>query len=233
MKQAQLLPYIASRRLLTGFWKTPSEPTIMNMLLRVLCLLLPCAFVGCFATHLVHDLPLAETSRLVESSPQYLALEVHDPIRDSSHGYQFLLGILPISRIFAEDAKRVVISKLQLLAALAGTGLSEEPHHTRAASRLVVTIASIDIDGYDLIVFRRPSAQVTLTGTLYAPDSPPQTCTQVGAYSEVTRFAFSPELNRALEMAAFNAAQNLLACLGIASDVYQEFSSTIQLSENL
>ncbi len=190
---------------------------IMFLTLRPLCLLLLPLLTGCFATHLVPDEPFAELDKLVESAPESLSLVLHNPIRDVSHGYQFMLFILPISRVFAEDANQVVAARLQFHAAGSGIGLSQQSQETRRSSRLEVTISSLDIDGYDLLVFRRPSAQVTLTGTLHSSDGLTRVCAQMGEHSEMTRFAFSPDLSRALSLAADAAAKKLLSCLGMTS----------------
>jgi hypothetical protein len=192
---------------------------IMILSLRMIFVLLPLITLttGCFATHLVHDEPLEELDRLVESSPQGLSLVVHDPIHDVSHGYQFLLGILPIARVFAEDARQVVAARLQLNAAESGVGLSQKFQATKRSRKLEVTISSLEIDGYDLLVFRRPSAQITLTGKLFSSGGLLRACTQVGEHSEITRFAFSPDLTRALSLAADAAAKKLLACLDVTS----------------
>ncbi len=197
--------------------------------LRPLCLLLLPLLTGCFTTHLAPDEPRAELDNLAESAPENLSLVLHNPLRDVSHGYQFMLFILPISRVFAEDVSQVVAARLQLHAGVAGIGLSQQSLRAKPSRQLEITISSLDINGYDLLVFRRPSAQVTLTGTLHSSEGPPQICTQTGKYSEVTRFAFSPELNRALALAADEAAKKLLTCLGITD----HDSGELILSDNL
>lgn len=196
---------------------------------RILCLLLPVIISGCFATHLAPDEPFAELNALVESAPESLSLVLHNPLRDMSHGYQFMLFILPISRVFAEDVSQVVAARLQLHAAVAGIGLSPQSLCAKPSRQLEITISSLDINGYDLLVFRRPSAQVTLTGTLHSSEGPPQICTQTGKYSEVTRFAFAPQLSRTLALATDEAARRLLTCLGITD----HDSGELVVSDNL
>ncbi len=199
-------------------------------MLRAISLLLSPLLTGCFTTHLVPDEPWAELDRLVEVSPKRLPVVVYDPASDVSHGYQFLPGILPFSRVFAERASDVVVARLQLHAASAGVGLYKRSPDTQPSSRLEVNISSLDIDGYDLIVFRRPSARVTLSGTLFSSDGLPQVCSEVGEHSEIKRFAFAPELNRALSIATDIAAKKLLECLGITNHSSARF---ITLSEDI
>lgn len=203
-----------------------SRSKVMIRTLRIVCLLLPILLTGCFATYLVDDEPWAELDRLVDVSPQRIALIVHYPTPDVSHGYQFLLGLLPISRVFAESANQVVVARLQFHAAGADVGLYKASPDAKPANRLEVTVSSLDIDGYDLIFFRRPSARVALSGSRFSSKKRPQMCTAVGEHSEIKRFAFAPELNHSLSVATDIAARKLLACLGITNYEDAGFSPT-------
>lgn len=182
----------------------------------ILCFL---PLTGCFSTHLISDEPVKDLAQLVQSADSPVELLIQNPGSDSSHGYQFLFGLIPITRVFTESASDTVVAKLQLNAGRAGIGLHRSSTPNRALSdrtpRLDVSVESISVNGYDLIIFRRPSASITLRATLFTPDRAPRICEASGHHSEITRFAFARELNDALGAATDLAANKLLACLGL------------------
>jgi len=187
------------------------------MLRRSILILPLLAVSACFAVHIPPEDTAPEVKRLLESTSQTVALVVNNPTAESSHGHQFMLGIIPVTRIFPDGLTEIVTTALQVQAGLAGVGLVKETASNSAQTYLDVTIQDVDIDGYDLIVLRRPSAHVTLRGTVKSPLGSIRVCEKDGHYSELSRFAFTAELRQALENAAKNAAAGLLECLGVTT----------------
>jgi len=186
------------------------------MAFRIPLLLSFVLLTGCFSTHLQQDNNTAEIRSLVNSTQRSLALEVHDSHRSSSRGYQFLLGILPVARIFTDNICDTVTSKLQYHAGREGLGL-----HTRSAAlstipRLHITVVDLTVNGYDLVIMRRPAAHITLRGTLSTAGGGEYTCEERGSDSTLSRFAFSSDLNQVLESAVGTAAAKLLRCLSLS-----------------
>jgi hypothetical protein len=78
---------------------------------------------------------------------------------------------------------------------------------------LTVIVKDVRISGYDLIFVRRPSASLTLSGTLKLPNHAPRVCEATADSSEVTKFAFSSELNAVLQESFTTSARELFDCL--------------------
>jgi hypothetical protein len=174
---------------------------------------------GCFTTHLNNYENTPGLDSLVSSAEHALTLNVVNPSPNISRGFQFLLGILPTSRVFTENLEAIVTSRLQFHAGSAGYGLtpSDRSPHTRPG--IIVNISGATINGYDLLFIRRPSASVTLEGTLFNRSGIVTGCVESGSYSDLSKFAFESDLTRALESAADQAAQKLSKCLGIGTDL--------------
>jgi hypothetical protein len=193
----------------------------MTFLMRpILPILLNLLFLsGCFSIQLISDQPVKDLERLVRSAKSPVALLVQNPESDFSCGYQFLFGVIPLTRVFVQSASDAVVAKLQLHAGQAGIGLHQNLTVNRSTSektpRLEVSVISISVNGYDLIFFRRPSASISLRATLFTEDNAPRICEASGQHSEFSRFAFARELNEALGLATDLAAQKLLTCLGL------------------
>lgn len=183
---------------------------------------------GCFSTHLLQDNNVAELQHLVTSTQRNLALEVGDSQRDSSRGYQFLLGIVPIARIFTDNIYETVVAKLQFHAGKDGLGLPARSGGLSTIPRLHVTIVDVTLNGYDLVIVRLPAAHIALRGILYTAGGGEYTCEERGSDSALSRFAFSSDLNQVLESAVDSAAAKLLRCLGLSGQ--QPFNEPIARS---
>jgi len=181
---------------------------------------------GCFTTHLNNYENTPGLDSLVSSAEHALTLNVVNPSPNVSRGFQFLLGILPTSRVFTEDLEAIVTSRLQFHAGSAGYGLTSSDKSPHTQPTIMVNISDATINGYDLLFIRRPSAYVTLEGTLFNHSGVVTGCVESGSYSELSKFAFESDLTRALESAADQAAQKLTKCLGIGTDLDAQHAVT-------
>lgn len=184
---------------------------------RIALLLSLIVVSGCFSTHLRQETNTADLQRLVGSTERKLLLQVHNPFKDSSLGYQYLLGILPLARIFTDTMYETVVAKLQYHAGKDGLGLPARPELSSTTPRLEVTIVSAAVNGYDLIFVRRPAAGVTLRGTLFTSTGDEFTCERSGSEATTSRFAFASDLNQVFESAVDTASAQLLDCLHLTS----------------
>jgi hypothetical protein len=196
-----------------------------------LLILLVLTFSGCFSTHLTEDGSSVELARLVQSAEHRMSLTVHNPHSGSSHGYQFLLGIVPLARVFADTLSATVSAKLQYHAGVAGIGLKQVDHGDGKHPHLEVVISSVSINGYDALVFRRPSAFITLRGSLSTASGARRTCEESAEYTETTRFAFAPQLNQVLTAAVSAAAEKLIYCLGLGGRDHSESTRAVPTRE--
>lgn len=173
---------------------------------------------GCFSNHLEHSEPLEDLKALVSSARSHIPLLVTDHTEKSSHGYQFMFGIIPVTRIFTDSLSTIVTAKLQYNAGRGGIGLVNRLSVPQSTSRLEVAIQSASINGFDLIFFRRPSARITLLGTLFSDMTIKRSCEVSADQSEISRFAFNPELTEVLSSTTDTASLKLLKCLGLIDE---------------
>lgn len=180
-----------------------------------LAALLASVLPGCFSTHLLPDTESAALrERLIASTSSRLPLEISFPDAQKSHGFQFLIGIIPLSRIFAEKLPDTLRAKLQLHAAKSGYGLTKTSA-TTSGPMLSVNVDNLSLNGFDILVIRNPSASVSLTGNLRLAPGRSKICGARGSSSHLAKFAFSPQLNHALDLALDSAVGDLLLCLGL------------------
>jgi hypothetical protein len=189
------------------------------MFRKTLLLILPLSLFGCFTTHLNTYESTPGLDSLVSSAEHSLPLNVINPSPDVSRGFQFLLGIIPTSRVFTEDLEAIVTSRLRFHAGSAGYGLTTHDKSPINGPRLIVNISDAKINGYDLLFIRRPSASVTLEGSMFNQSGLVSSCLESGTHSELSKFAFESDLIHALEEAADQAARKLTSCLGFGADL--------------
>ncbi len=151
----------------------------------------------------------------MESASRHIALTVTNPLSDSSHGYQFLLFAIPVTRVFPNGLADLTASKLTMYAGFAGNGLHQGPGVAHTSPRIDARVESVSVNGYDLLVTRRPSASITLSATLYNRDSSIRKCEAHGSFSKFSKFAFEEDLKYVLDRATDAAARDLLECLGL------------------
>jgi hypothetical protein len=180
-----------------------------------LAIVLACVLPGCFSTHLV---PATESDALIDkliaSTSSNLPLKISFPEAQKSHGFQFIIGIIPFSRIFAEKLPDTLTAKLQFHAAKSGYGLTQNSS-SKSGHMLSVNVDNLSLNGFDILVIRNPSASVSLTGTIRLASGRSKVCSAQGSSSHLAKFAFSPQLNHALDLALDSAAKDLLSCLGL------------------
>lgn len=199
------------------------------VVIKPLLVLVNCGFMGCFSTHLpTLDAP-PELIRLEHLAHTHLNLtiEVSEVTASSMVGLQYILGFLPITRVYTSDLTQSVDNLVRLEAGLRGVACTASsantPHLARPPKRgiptLTIVVDDLSVNGYDLLVLRRPSASITLTG--YLTSGPPETlqqrtlqCSAVAEESFSSSYAFEDELNEALRRAIIRAAGMVLDCLG-------------------
>jgi hypothetical protein len=188
-----------------------------HYLTRVFSPLLLCVLTlsACFRAELGRFETPPEIQSLADSASRHLALSVTNPLADSSHGYQFLLFIIPVTRVFPDGLAELVASKLTMYAGFGGNGLHQNQEADPLSPRITAHVESVSVNGYDLLVTRRPSASITLRATLHTRDGLIRECKAHGSFSQFSKFAFEEELRHALDRATDAAARELLECLGL------------------
>jgi hypothetical protein len=168
---------------------------------------------GCFSARLSSFTPPSHLSELAESAAIQIPMFVTNNTEEQSHGFQFLLGFLPVTRIFPDSLSEMVAAKMVTHAGFRNFGLVARAPETLAAPRVETFVEDVQINGYDLLVTRRPSASVSLRAVLHTREGLLRECHGNGSYAEFSRFAFERDLEHALEEAVDLAAQQAITCL--------------------
>lgn len=182
----------------------------MVRLLFFLCIYL----TGCFST----DLPAIEApsgldklKKLTETTVP-VRIDVGD-LSQQKLGYQYLLVALPFTRIYGPNLKSDTELQFSVAGALRGYRFREAlPTSERFIS---LSVVSADLDGYDLLFIRKPTASVTLTAVMYDHGTVVRSCQEIGEASNTAHYAFSIELQSALAEALLQASYKTLDCLGL------------------
>lgn len=125
-------------------------------------------------------------------------------------GHQYLLAILPFGRVRVEDVRSYLEEKLITAGAMRGIMFNHSGEPRKTEALLKVRINSLSVSGYDLIFFRRPFADVQISGELLLKDSRTYAASVQHEKGDYTRFAFEPELQAVLDKAATEACDSLL-----------------------
>ena len=105
--------------------------------------------------------------------------------------------------------------QLSIAAALRGYNLIRHQPPSPPPTRLEVSISSLTINGYDLLVVRKPTASVSIKGSLYRDNQLTRECEATSVASSAASYAFAGELQTAEAEVLLNASADLLNCLGL------------------
>lgn len=191
----------------SGTYKHTMKKSLAALLLPIV------GITGCFTTYLNDYQRNENLEALLLSASHKVSLEVADQDISTSRGYQFFLGLFPLTRIFPIHTAHMVTARLQQHAGALNYNLCNTPPLSSNHDKLLVHIQSVSVNGYDLIFRRLPKASITMKGTISWRDGTVRHCQASGTHSEFTNFAFSSQLNRTLERAVDIASQKLLLCL--------------------
>ena len=80
---------------------------------------------------------------------------------------------------------------------------------------LEITIRDARVNGYDLLVVRKPAASVTMFAQLFENGEVIRSCEENYTATNTTHYAFTSELQSALGEALLQGSYKLLDCLGM------------------
>lgn len=180
----------------------------------LLCTLLA-SFCGCFSTHLPETTIPSHLPRLLRLSEQDIPTTLKYASSTQTLGYQYLLA-MPLSRVYAPHLQKILTQRLALHAGINKYQLIFNNPSAIADTRIEVSIKDIRVNGFDLLVVRKPTTHLTIQATLYRFGKSSRECTTRQDVSDLKAFAFSEELQAVLETAIDRAAQDIITCLGLS-----------------
>jgi hypothetical protein len=182
---------------------------------------------GCFRTLLPPIPAPSALPRLVRAADTQMPLFLSTPEDSERLGFQYLLGAIPVSRIYSAHISDLVRASLTTQAGFGRIGLLAPSQLTPMPTpRLLVNIRSLSVNGWDLLIIRRPSASIALVAEYYAPTGIAHSCEVTGSHSKLSPFAFERDLNEVLQHASDDAATQLIACLHLG-ETHTSRASTV------
>lgn len=134
--------------------------------------------------------------------------------QNRSLGHQYLLMAIPITRIYLPSLEGDTALQLSVACGMRGYRCSTNPSNV-GQQTLAITVTDVNINGYDLLVVRKPTASVTLTGELRRGGEVVRSCEESSSATNTAHYAFNAELQHALGEALLQASYKLLDCLGL------------------
>jgi hypothetical protein len=80
---------------------------------------------------------------------------------------------------------------------------------------LEITIRDLTVNGYDLLVVRKPTASVTMSARLFEDGKLARACEERYIATNTAHYAFAAELQNALSESLLHGSYKLLDCLGL------------------
>lgn len=184
------------------------------MNIRIVTLLIP-IIAGCFSTRLPKIPTPSALPRLIEAAEMQMPLRVVANDQATDVGYQYMLFGIPVARVDAPYISESVGAAVTKHAGVARIGLVPPSDRGLENPRVEVRVSKLRVNGYDFLLFRRPTASITMVGTFHQQPGKIRECEASAEYAEFSSFAFVKELNRALEQAVDSAAHQLVSCMGL------------------
>jgi hypothetical protein len=136
---------------------------------------------------------------------------------DRSLGHQYLFLAFPLTRIYVPSLASDAAMELSVACGMRGYHCATTS--TPSARRtLAITVQDASVNGYDLIVARKPTASVTLTGKLMQDGEVIRSCEESYSATNTAHYAFNAELQHALGEALLQASYKVLDCLGLTGN---------------
>lgn len=182
--------------------------TLGSTFRKIAALWISC-LMGCVTTELASGKTAPEVTRLASLSARKLEVAVEEVEDPHPLGSQFMLLVIPFGRIVLPDPERRVATAIERSLAIRGTRalLVDAP----GPGSLAVSIEALEISAYDLLVTRRLSGRVRLSGTLIGRDGHPRRhYTSEASESSFRRYGFEPQLEEVLSGALHQAVEELL-----------------------
>ncbi|MEN9845874.1 MAG: hypothetical protein RIS36_1021 [Pseudomonadota bacterium] len=169
---------------------------------------------GCFASELPPVEPPPALEKLLSVSDSTIPVRIQtQAFNERSLGHQYLFFIIPLTRVYNPTLTADLRTQLSVACGMRGYRCSEEPNAS-SARMLEVTVHDLSVNGYDLLVIRKPTASVTLSAKLFEKGDLIRTCQESYTATNTAHYAFAAELQNALGESLLHGIYKLLDCLG-------------------
>jgi hypothetical protein len=170
---------------------------------------------GCFASELPPLEPPSALEKLLSVSDSTIPVRIQtEGFEDRSLGHQYLFFIIPLTRIYAPTLSADLRTEISVACGMRGYRCDGEPS-SNTGRLLEITVHDLSVNGYDLLVLRKPTASVTLSAKLFENGQLVRACEENYSATNTSRYAFSVELQNALGEVLLHGGYKLLDCLGL------------------
>jgi hypothetical protein len=170
---------------------------------------------GCFSSELPPVVPPSGFEKLLSVSDSAIPVTIQTAeFNERFLGHQYLFLLIPLTRIYAPTLATDIRTQLSVACGMRGYRCSEEP--TSASKRMLeITIRDLTVNGYDLLVVRKPTASVTMSARLFENGKLTRACEERYIATNTAHYAFAAELQNALSESLLHGSYKLLDCLGL------------------
>ncbi len=182
---------------------------------RILALVAPFFLTGCFSTELAPLEAPSGLEKLINLSDANVPVQIQTAgFHDHYLGHQYLFFAIPMTRIYVPDLEANTRMQLSVACGMRGYRCTES--NTQGAKRVLhITIRDVSVNGYDLLVVRKPAASVTMAAQLVENGEVVRACEESYTATNTSHYAFANELHFALSEALLHGSYKLLDCLGM------------------
>jgi len=184
-------------------------------LTQILVLIALPLLTGCFSMELTPLEPPTGLDKLIDISDSTIPVQVHtNGLHERTLGHQYLMLALPLTRIYQPSLSSDAAMELSVACGMRGYHCST---NTQLGSkrRLSVELLDVTINGYDLLVVRKPTASVTMSAQLFEDNRVVRSCEESTTATNTAHYAFNAELQHAIGEALLQNSYKLLDCLGV------------------
>lgn len=136
-------------------------------------------------------------------------------LNERSLGHQYLFFAIPLTRVYVPSLERDTLMELSVACGMRGYRCESGKPSSSTRRSLSIMLRDVSVNGYDLLVVRKPTASVTLAGTLTQDGVVTRSCEESVSATNTSHYAFNAELQHALGEALLQASYKLLDCLGL------------------
>jgi hypothetical protein len=171
------------------------------------------ALTGCFSTELEPLEPPSGLEKLESVSDTTIPVRLQTTgLQERTLGYQYLFMAIPLARVYAPNLENDLRLQLSVAGGLRGYRFIEPTDTSKLL--LEITVEELSVDGYDLIVVRKPTSSVTMKARLTRNGDVERECVESYQASNTAHYAFAGELQQALSESLLHGSYKLLDCLG-------------------
>jgi hypothetical protein len=181
----------------------------------IITLVAPFLLTACFSTELTPLEPPSGLEKLVNLSDSNIPVQIQTAgFHDHFVGHQYLFFAIPMTRIYLPNLEADTRMQLSVACGMRGYRCTESA--TQGSKRVLeITIRDARVNGYDLLVVRKPAASVTMFAQLFENGEVIRSCEENYTATNTTHYAFTSELQSALSEALLQGSYKLLDCLGM------------------